>query len=284
MSIPDKNKEKVYINDKYQYTIPSYAREDWTSKGNIVTGSKDSLFLRNKYQGLIEGTYQDIRRHIDFLQGCNRKAQGAFDAAESLTSNIKAHEDERASLYKTLDDFLEKEVGHEYKMWKESPQGLRINTKEGLKTATNQLGLGTFQSGGVLLKYLERYPQLSSNQRFQEISGKISGKEKAIRECREALNEQIKRYNHELSYFPKNIKIADDLINKYTFLLRDGTKKLEACRYTKSVLFKLRSEGNKSKHRLQVEHHQLGVEKNVLDSFRNKYGESTDRVKKLEYT
>ena len=256
--------------------IPESARTV-KSKGNTITGSQSAIFLRNKYQDLLESVYNQLRNHLEFMNGMNRKAQNPLQAAKSIESNISVHESERKSLYDALDGLLDKELGAEYTMWKDSHQGLHIDTKQGLGS-----GGGILSSGNISLRYLEQYPKLGSDPRFSSLSIKISEKEKAIRQQKEAYNEQVKRYNHELTYFPKNIEIADGIIDEYNRILVEGRDKLASTRYVESIFYQLSTEENKNKVSLQTDHHQIKVQQVLLGSFRVSYG-ANGSVQPLNY-
>ena len=237
------------------------------SRGNLLTGSQSAIFLRNKYQDLLERVYSQLCNHIEFMNGMNQKAQKPFHAAKSIEGNISAHESERKSLYSSLDALLEKELGAEYTMWKDSRQGLHIDTKQGLGS-----GGGILSSGNISLRYLEQYPKLGSDPRFSGLFAKISEKEKAIRQQKEEYNEQARWYNHELTYFPKNIEMADNILVEYSRILVEGSNKLANTRYTRSLLYRLSTEENKNKVALQTNHHQIQVQQGLLESFRVAYG------------
>lgn len=194
----------------------------------------------------------------------NRKAQNPLHAANALKSNISAHEKERDELYTALNLALDKELGHEFNMGKDSKQGLRIETTEGIGS-----GGGLLSSGNISLQYLEKYPKLSSDPRFQELFNTISEKEHRIRKKKEEYNEQARWYNHELTYFPKNIKIADDILSEYNRVLNEGLQSLNSCRYINSLLYKFSSEENKQSVTIEIELHQIELKKNLIDSFRD---------------
>jgi hypothetical protein len=237
------------------------------NKGSLLTGSQSAIFLRNKYQDLLERVYSQLCNHIEFMNGMNQKAQKPFHTAKAVEGNISAHESERKSLYAALDALLEKELGAEYTMWKDSRQGLRIDTKQGLGS-----GGGILSSGNISLRYLEQYPKLGSDPRFSGLFAKISEKEKAIRHQKEEYNEQARWYNHELTYFPKNIEIADNILVEYDRIFTEGKDKLANTRYTRSLLYRLSTEENKNKVSLQTNHHQIKVQQGLLESFRTTYG------------
>lgn len=241
----------------------SITSEATTGRGNRLTGSSDAIFLKAKYQKLLDGVYDQLTKHVEFLNAMNRKAQGPMSAARALESDILAYEKERADLYASLNTALDKELGQALAVGKSSRQGLKVDTKQGLGT-----GGGLFGAGSIELRYLEQYPRLSSDSRFQKMTESIVEKESDIRKKKEEYNEQARQYNHELTYFPKNIEIADGIVSEYNRILVEGSTLLKSSRYVRGVWYKLATERDRQRVTLELDRHQIAIQKGLIDSFR----------------
>jgi hypothetical protein len=247
------------------------AYEDRGTIGRI-TGHRDAVFLKNKYQTELNKANVDLIDMIHHVENVNRrKALDYYHEAKALREDLKAHLGERDSLSQRLDTLLEKELGQEYKMWKESPQGLRINTTEGLTSQVSQAGMGVV--GNInptpILKYLEKYPALSSQPRFSELVSNIKDKEKEIRKKAESYNRAISGFNHELPFYEKNVQKCQDNLDHYHKILEEGTSKIENCRYVKSFMFRMLPEDQKAEILIDTLPHTIEKWKNMITLFRD---------------
>jgi uncharacterized protein with FMN-binding domain len=259
------------VNNMPYKHIPIKPSTSKNNDGNWITGSRDAKYLHNKYQTELDNAHIALVNMIHHIEDENRKkALRFYNEAQALREDIKAHQAERTSLYEALDAQLEKELGQEYKMWKTSPQGLRINTKEGLKSDTVQAGIGVV--GNInptpILRYLERYPELSAKSRFSEITSKIKEKEREIRTKTEACNRAISGFNNELPFYDKNVIKCQDNLNRYFKILEEGNEKINSCRYIKSSFFKILPEDKKDEIRLNTLTHPMDKWKNMLALFK----------------
>lgn len=254
--------------------IPDVARKI-KRKGSIVTGSKDAIFLRNEYQELLEEAYQSIAQHMDFLGGCNRKAEGALHAAQAIKQNVTAHQQERADLYKKLYNDLTQETDIEKWMWDKTQKGMAQRPVT-IKQKIHDTDIDEMHFGAVL-DFLKQYPKLSSDPRFANQQQKIFDKEREIRQQKEKYNAEVSRYNHELSYFPKNLQIAEDKFTYYNNLLHEGQEKLINTRYRRSVFYKLATEEKRHEVNLQTKHHTTSLLKNILNNFKQKYSRDAEK-------
>lgn len=263
------------------FTVPDTAKVV-KRQGSIITGSKDAIFLRNKYQGLLEDAYCAIKQQLDFLGVCNRKAQGAFHKAQSTKSNIEAHQVERKDLYKKLYADLSHETDIEKWMWEKTQEGVKSKTVK-IEQRIKDTDIDEMHFGAVL-DYLKQYPKLSSDPRYSNQQQKIFQKEKEIRQQKELYHEELRKYNHELSYFPKNLKIAEDKLDKYNTVKRDGAARLDNCRYRRSIFYKIATEQRKCEVSLQTEHHTIELYKNILNNFKGVYGNGSSKpLKEMVY-
>ena len=254
---------------KVEFNTTRKTKEDRSIIGGI-TGHRDAAFLRNKYQTELDNANAALINMVHHVEAENRrKALDYYHDAKALREDLKAHLAERDSLSQRLDALLEKELGQEYKLWKESPQGLRINTTEGLTSQVSQAGMGVVGniSPTPILKYLERYPTLSSQPRFSEIVSNIKDKEKEIRKKAESYNRAVSGFNHELPFYEKNIQKCQDNFDRYHKILEEGASKIQNCRYVKGFLFRMLPEDKKAEILLDTLPHTIEKWKNMIALF-----------------
>ena len=226
--------------------------------GNRITGSEEAKALRNKYQTELDNANAALVNMIHHTEQVNRrKAVDYLNQSQALKEDVKARQAERNALIDTLDAQIDKERGQEYRMWKQSPQGLKINTTEGLKSEVSQAGLGLVGtiSPAQVLKYLEQYPKLASSPFILEIVGKIERKEEEIRRKAEAYHQAVSGFNHELPFYEKNVLKCQENLNRYHKILEEGTGKINNCRYVncgKGFFFRLLPQTEKDNILLQT--------------------------------
>jgi len=267
---------------RVEFNKTQKVRDDRSIVGRI-TGHRDAIFLRNKYQTELDNANAALINEVHHIENENRrKALDYYHEAKALSEDLKAHLAERDSLSQRLDALLEKELGQEYKMWKESPQGLRINTTKVFTSQVSQVGMGIV--GNInptpILKYLERYPALSSQPRFSEIVSNIKNKEQEIRKKSESYNQATSRFNHELPFYEKNIQKCQDNFDRYHKVLEEGTTKIENCRYVKGFLFRILPEDKRGEILLDTLPHTIEKWKNMIALFK----EDLSQYKKQPFT
>lgn len=237
-----------------------------------ITGREEAASLRNTYQTELDNANAALVNEIHHTEGVNRrKALDYYHQAQALKEDIKVRQAERKALVDALDAQIEKERGHEYEMWKQSPQGLRINTTEGLKTEVSQAGLGVVGTitPAPVLKYLEQYPKSAATSFVIEIIGKIESKEGEIRKKAEAHNQSVASFNHELPFYEKNVLKCEENLRRYNKILKEGTDKINGCRYVKSPAFKMLSQKEKDGILLQTLPHTIEKWERIIELFRN---------------
>lgn len=237
-----------------------------------VTGREEATTLRNTYQTELDNANAALINMVHHTEEVNRrKALDYYFQAQALKEDIKTRQTEREALIDTLDAQIEKERGQEYEMWKRSPQGLRINTTEGLKTEISQAGLGLVGTitPAPVLKYLEQYPKLASSPFIMEIIGKIESKEGEIRRKREACTQSVAGFNHELPFYEKNVVKCEENMSRYNKILKEGMDKINSCRYVKGPAFKMLSQREKDGILLQTLPHTIDKWEHMIDLFKN---------------
>jgi len=237
-----------------------------------ITGREEATTLRNKYQTELDNANAALINMIHHTEEINRrKALDYYHQAQALKEDIKTRQAERKALIDTLDAQIEKERRQEYEMWKQSPQGLRIDTTEGLKTEVSQAGLGLVGTitPAPVLKYLEQYPKLASSPFITEIIGKIESKEGEIRRKAEAYHQSVAGFNHELPFYEKSVVKCEENMNRYHRILEEGTNKINNCRYVKGHLFKMLSQREKDGILVQTLPHTIEKWEHMIDLFRS---------------
>lgn len=247
------------------------------SGGNILTGSKDAIFLRNRYQTELDNAHAAFVNMVHHIED-NERSQiiHYFHLSERLEKDITAHISERDNLYKSLDELLEKELGQEYSMFKLKPQGLSVTTSK-LSGGTHIQGFG---SSGIVntapLRYLEKYPDLQTKSSFASIMHKINEKEREIRNKAESFNESISHFKATLPHYESDVNKCDSKLIFYNNILNEWNDKRSNCKYFNSAWFKLLTLEKKTRllpdtltHRIQQFTNSLNIFKSEVTHYKS---------------
>ena len=235
-------------------------------KGSRITGSRDAIFVRNRYQDQLDRVSESITEEINNMEhGNRRKMLGYYHKAEALRVDLQSHLAELNRLEITLEHLLEHDFTQEYKMWKDHAQGLSIRTKEGLGSNVVSI-LGSTHTTPAL-KYLEKYPEHSSHPNIQLTKKSLEAKLRDVRVVGEKYHHDASMYNHEIPYLEKNIRKCHTILERYDTLLVRGTAELGRCRYVNSLLFRWLPADHKLKMQLDTLGHFIEKSRSMLDLF-----------------
>ncbi len=241
--------------------------------GNRLTGSRDAIYLHNKYQTEIDNAHTALVNEIHHVEGVNRrKAIDFYHQSEALREDMKAHQEEAKSLEATLENLLTKEFGQEYKMWKENTQGLNIRTTEGIRSET--IGILGHASSSTPLKYLEKYPAHSAHPSISNNKRSLEIKIKDIRAKAEAYNKAISSFNYELPFYTKNTEKCQANLKRYLRIIQEGNDKINNCRYVNGFFYRMLPEDKKAEILLDTLKHPIEKWENMISMFEddlNKY-------------
>lgn len=237
--------------------------KDVPSKGNnLLTGRPDAIFLRNKYQKEMDNAWAAFVNMVHYVEEESQKLKDAYTTAQGLKQDIKAHESERADLYDSLGNLLTKETDFEDKMWKTTQKGKKVKSitvKQNIKES--DVDEMRFDS---MMEFLKQYPEYASKSSFKKLLDKIDQKEGEIRQAKKTYNDAVSKYNYFLSFFEKHIQKAEDKLEAYNNVFKEGKEKLDHCRYKKSVFYKMASEEVKAEVNLDTLNHRVDQFKNTL--------------------
>ena len=236
--------------------------------GNLITGSRDAVFLRNRFQTEVDNANAAFVNMIHHVEDDERfKITRFIHQAEKLEKDILAHTDERKRLYDSLDELLKKELGQEYIMFNLNPQGVNIKATE-LGTSVHIGGLG---STGIVntapLKYLEKYPELQAKASFATILHKIE--EKEIRIAVQNFNQEVAIFKSTLPSLETDLKKCEDKQKAYFKLLEEWNEKRKLARYFNSFWFKILPEDKKASLIPDTITHRIEQFTNTLNIFQS---------------
>jgi len=226
--------------------------------GNRFVGSEEAITLRNKYQTELDNANAALINQVHHTENENRrKILDYYNQSQALKADIKARQDERTALIDKLENQIDKERGQEFRMWEKSPQGLRINTTQGLRNETSQSGIGIVGTinPSPVLKFLEQYPKLASTPFIREMLDRIERLEGEIRRKAESYHQSVAGFNRELPSYEKNVLKCQENLSRYHRILDEGTNKIDNCRYVnhgKGLFFKMLSQKEKDNILLQT--------------------------------
>ncbi len=245
------------------------------TSGTIISGKPDAIFLRNKYQTELDNAHASIVNMVHYIEDENKELKEVYNRAQGLKRDIEAHEKERANLYDSLGNLLNKETDFEKKMWETTQKGRKVKSVT-IKQKFKDSDIEEMRYDSML-EYLKQYPEYASKSTFKKITEKIDEKEREIRFAKKSYHYAVSRYNHLLSLFEKNLTKADDKFVAYDKVLQEGEKKLSETRYRKSMFYKLASEKTKAEVNLDTLQHRVEQFRHTLDIIKREHSQNKSR-------
>jgi hypothetical protein len=245
-----------------------------------ITGRKDARSIRNRYQHEVNEAHGRVKRKVDWLYKMNRKLKGAIYDIERLQKDIIANEEERADLYTSLQNLLEKETNFEMKMWDKTQEGRKVKSitiKQKFKDS--EIEEARYDA---MMDYLKQYPEYASKSSFSSILNKISDIEKGIKQTKKAFNEAVSRANTEIAYFPRNLMEAKNNIKTYKKVLDEGEEKLKSMRYSGSFFHKISSETKKLDVTIDTINHKIGEYEDTINKIEEEVNTAKEEISKMK--
>lgn len=232
-----------------------------------ISGRSDAVFIRNKYQTELDNAHAAIVNMVHRTENNLATLKGAYDNSQRLKKNIEAHLEERKMLYQSLENLLANEKGHEKEMWFETLKTRVQEVKDRNITVFQKSKDSDVESMniGSSLDYPKQYPDSKIKERYEKILNDIEWKEKEVRKEKEKYYSEVATYNNSLSFFEKDILKSEDKFAAYDSILKEGTQKLQNCRYHGSILHKLSSEKSKDEISLDTLTHRIDQFRNTLE-------------------
>jgi hypothetical protein len=208
-----------------------------------IIGKKDVLKIKEKYQKALDYTHNSIRKKVKWLYGMNHKLKDNLALVQRYKKDIVSDQEERDSLYTSLNNLLIKETDFEKEMLKEANKN-RKNSKVIIKPKIKDSDIDDFRINAIH-DYLDKYPEYVSKSSFKKILDKIAEIETGIKYTKKKYNHSISEVLRELSYWPRNILESENLVERFRKQLNEANNKIKNMRYSKSVFYKLASESTK---------------------------------------
>ena len=249
--------------------VPYFKTRQVTGESGVVgrlIGRSDMIFIRNKYQTELDNAHAAIVNMVHYAEDNLSRMKVAYNNSQRLKMNIDAHLTERKILYRSLENLLSNEKGHEKEMWFETLKNKVLEVKDRNITIFQNSKNSDIESMNVgsSLEYPRQYPDSKIKQRYEKILTDIEWKEREIRKEKEKYYNEVTTYNISLSFFGKNILKSEDKFAAYDTILKEGVQKLQSCRYHGSILFSLSSEKSKSEITIDTLSHRIDQFKNTL--------------------
>lgn len=245
-----------------------------------ITGRKDAKSIKSKYQLELNEAHGVVKRKVDWLYKMNRKLKSAIYDIERLKKDIVANEEERAGLYTSLQNLLQKETDFEKEMWDKTQAGRKIKSitiKQKFKDS--EIDEARYDA---MMDYLKKYPEYASKSSFSTILNKITDIEKGIKQTKKDFNESISRANTEIAYFPRNIMEAKNNIGTYKRIFNDGETKLKNMRYTGSFSYKISSETKKLEVTIDTLNHKIDEYEATINKIEEEVNTTKEEITKLK--
>jgi len=245
-----------------------------------ITGKKDALFLKGRYQERLDKQHGLLKNKRSFLYKMNHKLKDAQKEMQRLGADIDADEEERISLYRNLQELLTKEMGHEGKMFKDYVPAIENNSfSQHQRFKDSDIEEAIF---GNVMSFLDKYPEYRTKDSFRNLINQIERIEAGIKATKKQMNGAVADALTEIAYFPRNFMEFHDLESKYNEILCEGTEKIENCRYVKGRLFQLLTEEEKQKILIDTLNHNPDHFKNTVDRLEIEVKEAESDIESLK--
>jgi hypothetical protein len=247
-----------------------------------ITGKKDAMHMKEEYQRALNHSHGKLKKKVDWLYKMNRKLKDNLASVQKYKKDIISVEEERNELYNSLNNLLAKETNFEKEMMKLSKSGKgksSVTIKPNIKDSDiDELKINAMQD------YLDKYPKYVSKSSFKRILHKITHIEKGIKHTKKKYNRSVSGVLRELSYWPRNIMEAEDLVKRFKDTLEEGRDKLKSMRYLKSSLYRISSEREKMKVNIHTLYYRLEERENTIRQLKEEFKKAKRQdLEEMEY-
>ena len=232
-----------------------------TSGGLDLTGKKDIIAIRNRYQKQLDKDYSQIKSLTDYLNRIRNDTRDRRNRADGLKENIEAHMKERDRIFTDMQNLLNKEEKYENKMLDKTLKGMKARNRVIVKQKMKDVDIDT-QMLGTAEQFKRLYPHYGTA--IFANKKEVEEKEREIRQATEAYNTAVVNYKNLLETADKNIQDVRDAFVRYEKDFRTGDSEVKSCRYYNSFLYKMESKSTKILLNLDVLKHDVDGLKNIL--------------------
>lgn len=233
------------------------------------------MAIKAEYQAALDHAHKKLKHKVKWLYDMNHKLKDNLALIQRYKKDILADEEERADLYASLNNLLVKETNFEKEMLKVANKNKR-GSKVIIKPKIKDSEVDDFRINAVQ-EYLEKYPEYASKSSFKKILDKITEIEKGIKETKKNYNRAVSEVLRELSYWPRNLMEAEDLVRRFKSLLKEANQKLSSMRYLKSIAYKLASEREKRKVTINTLYYHVEEMENTIKQFKKEVEEAKEQ-------
>jgi len=233
---------------------------------DTITGKGNAIVIKEEYQKALDYAHNKVKDKVKWLYSMNHKLKDNLALIQKYKKDIVVDQEEREDLYKTLNNLLLKETNFEKEMLKTSQKGKK-KTKVTIKPKIKDSDIDDFRIN-AMQEYLDKYPEYASKSSFKNILEKITEIEKGIKDTKKKYNRAVSEVLRELSYWPRNIMEAEDLVKRFKDQLNEGKEKLRNMRYLKSIAYKLASEREKIRVNIHTLYYRIEEMENTIKKFK----------------
>jgi len=243
----------------------------------LLTGINDAIYLKNKYQNELDRAWKSIVDMVHFIEDKNKELKINANRGKSLKEDISAYYEKRGGLFESLNNLLNKESSHEFKMWQETQKHSKVNSiKSKQKFKDTDIDEINYNS---MMQYIKQYPEYQTKSSYKRIFEDIENVQEGIRQKKKEYHKIIGIYNAQYSNLLKDIQKAKDKIIAFNKIYDEGTDKLNNCRYRKSLDYKISSEKTKEAVKLDTLSYRVEQFQNTLDIIQKEHAKN--QVKEL---
>lgn len=247
-----------------------------------ITGKQDAIAIKEEYQKALDYTHKQVEEKVKWLYGMNHKLKDNLALIQKNKKDILADEEEKRELYSTLNNLLIKETNFEKEMIKLS-QSNRKKTNVIVKPKIKDSDIDNLRINAIQ-DYLDKYPEYASKSSFKKILEKITEIEQGIKKTKKDYNSSVSEVLRELSYWPRNIMEAEDLVKRFKDQLKEANEKLSKMRYLKSLAYKIASEKEKMRVKIHTLYYRLEENENTIKKFKEEVTKAKRQdLEEMEY-
>jgi hypothetical protein len=255
-----------------------------------ITGRTDVIFLKNKYQSLIDDKLIEVWNFIHRMEDNEVGVNWADKEVKSRRAVIKTLIDDENLKLSQLEHTLENARDDDKHSWDKTTDVL----KEGAKSPTNVYSSrGLFETGvGPIintphLQFPARYQDGPMKNQENQLSFDIKNIRDRIIYEKQKYVKSVRDYDALLQTFAKDLIKVDEDLKKYQSLLDEGRKRISESRYITGIFYLFSSQENKMSLELDVTRHDVSKAKLAIDGLKlriSKYSIPTTETDEHTYS
>lgn len=250
-----------------------------------VTGRKDAVNIKKKYQRDINQAYVRIGNKVKFLYKMNHKLKTAMSDLKRLERDITVDIEEKSDLVEELSNLLDREHIFEKEQLTTRLQNNKKVTSVSVKQKFKESEIDDLNYSQMMDNF-KYNPKTEIKDSVDKYRDKITELQKNIKTNKKSYNDAYSRAITEIEYFPRNFIEANNTIQTYNRIFKEAEDNLYSMRYFDSIPYKMASESSKLDVKLDTINHKINEYEDTINRLEEEVKQSENNLEKyhLEQT